>query len=116
VSADHRAACGVAVESIEAWTLGAPEAIAAVLGEEPATIRVHYKPHHAESFYQHSGKPEHRPKDLLGSLAQLGYRKPDAEFREEVALHTDVDALAAVCPRGFKPFAERLRAAFGPQP
>jgi hypothetical protein len=111
----HQAVCGVAVEFVEAWTLGDPEAIAAVLEESASTIRQKYREAKVEDLYQNSGKPENRPKDLLEQIASLKRRKDCAEFREEVAAQTQVAALEKTCSRGFKPFAERLRAAFGPR-
>ncbi|MCL4207022.1 MAG: hypothetical protein KJ000_31450 [Pirellulaceae bacterium] len=111
----HAAACGVAVESIEAWTLGAPEAIALVLGTDAAVVQSHYRLRDVESFYQHSGKSDHRPKDILGRIAAAKHWKDSSEFRSAVAEHTDVAALKQTCPRGFRPFAEKLSAAFGPR-
>jgi hypothetical protein len=111
----HAAACAVAVESIKAWTLGAPEAIALVLGTDAGDVQSHYRLRDVESFYQHSGKPDHRPKDILGRIAAAKHRKDSSEFRSAVAEHTDVAALKQTCPLGFRPFAEKLAAAFGPR-
>lgn len=101
-------ACGVAVRSIEAWTLGAHKPLAAVLG-----IAVDKLPKtHPESFYASSEKPELRSKDVLKRLASP--RGGDARgLREEVAERTDPDDLCRTCPAGFAPFAAALRAAFG---
>lgn len=114
VDGNHRAACGVAVESIEAWTLGAPEAIAAELevpveqvhGEYPKGVAI-------EALKESSGKPEHRPKDLLAEVCKLGRRAPDADFRRAVAQRCEVEKLMKRCPEGFAPFAQSVRDAFG---
>ncbi len=116
VEPDHRIVCGVAVESIEAWILGVPAAIAIVLGLEVAEIQQHYRMAEIEELYQNSEKGEKRPKDLLEKLARLKNQTADSRFREQVASNADVAALERNCPSGFKPFAEKLRAAFGPRP
>jgi hypothetical protein len=102
-------ACGVAVRSIEAWTLGARKPLAEILGLSVDELP---KPN-PESFYASSGKPELRSKDVLKRLAER--RGGDARtLREEVADRTDPDDLCRTCPAGFAPFAAALRAAFGP--
>lgn len=101
-------ACGVAVRSIEAWTLGARKPLAEALG---IAVDALPKPH-PESFYASSGKPELRSKDVLQGLAR--HRGGDARtLREDVAERTDPDDLCRTCPEGFAPFAAALRAAFG---
>ena len=110
----HPAVCGVAVESIESWTLGAVSALATVLKVDCAAIHQNYKVADVEDFYQRSGKPEKRPKELLERIAQLGNETDSTEFRERVAYVTAIDELTKSCPRGFKPLAEKLRSAFGP--
>lgn len=112
VSGPHAVVCGIARESIEAWTLGAPEAIARVLRADVAQLQVAYKLGDVETFYQHSGKAENRPKDILARVAELGHLEDSTEFRERVAEHTDLDALVQVCPKGFGPFAAELLRAF----
>ena len=114
VGDSHRIACGVAIESVEAWTLGAREAIAEELGLEPEAVRNEYPKADVESLHEKSGRPKHRPKALLEQIAQLKGRSDSSEFREAVAARTDVDALMKACPQGFKPFAEELRTAFSP--
>ncbi len=112
VGGDHACACGLAVESIEAWTLGAPEAIAEVLEIDITEVRKCYPGKNVEELSEQSGKPEFHPKSLLDRIAQLKHRVGDVEFREEVAVRTQVDRLEVVCTRGFKPFAKALREAF----
>jgi hypothetical protein len=115
LAAGHAVVCAVAVESIEAWTLGDQEAVAAVLGVKVDTIRKrYYKVSDVEKLHERSGKPGLRPKELLRQLAELKHREADTQLREEIAACTDVDALQKTCPKGFRPFAERLKAAFGP--
>lgn len=101
-------ACGVAVRSIEAWTLGARKPLAEVLG-----ISIDKLPKTPpEAFYASSQKPELRSKDVLKGLAER--RGGDARsLREEVAERTDPDDLCRTCPAGFAPFAAALRATFG---
>lgn len=108
---DHRVVCGVAVESIEAWTLGAPETLAAELGLSPDQIRKAYAPSKVEDFCETSGKEEYRPKALLARIAKLAKREDDVALREAVAERTDVDALERACPKGFGAFAKDLREA-----
>ncbi len=112
VASSHPVACGVAVESIEAWTLGAPTALAQTLKIDPKKVHAVYAASHAESFFEKSGKPDHRPKTLLQRVAESGNRNDDADFRAEVAERTDPAELERHCPDGFKPFAAALRTAF----
>ena len=110
----HQCVCGVAVRSIEAWSLGVPDAIAVVLKRDEKQVRDLYPHHRVEELYELSGKEEHRPKSLLRKLAQLQDRKADVAFREEIAENTDIAKLEQACQLGFKPFAEALRIAFPP--
>jgi hypothetical protein len=110
---NHRIVSGVAVESIEAWTLGSPEAIAKALGLEGSQVRTLYpRGIDVESLWQQSGKEEHRPKRLLEQITQLKHRDDDGEFREAVAQLTEPLDLERACPSGFGPFAKRLREVF----
>lgn len=111
---DGTVVCGLAIESIEAWTLGAPEAIAKVLSTKLSEIQKVYKLKDVESLVQTSEKPEKRPKDLLAKLACLGNEQDGTDLRVRIAEQTDVKQLEINCKMGFKPFAERLRSAFGP--
>ncbi len=113
-SAEHRCVCGVAIQSIEAWSLGVPDAIASVLNLDESRIRGFYPHHRIEELHERSGKEEHRPKVLIEKLAQLQDRGADVEFREEIAENTDIAKLERACQLGFKPFAEALRIAFPP--
>jgi hypothetical protein len=106
---NHPVACGVAVESVEAWTLGVPEAIAAELRIDPQAVRQEYPHFRIEELYEKSGKPEHRPKALLERIAALGDQEDCTTLREAVALRTDIGALEVACKEGFKPFADQLR-------
>jgi hypothetical protein len=105
---------GVAVRSIEAWTLGAPTALAGVLGTSPEKVRHVCPSARVEELYEGSGKPELRSKQLLRKLAMdLGRRDDSLELREEVAKCTDPDELCRTCSQGFAPFAAALREVFG---
>ncbi len=107
-----RVAAGIAYESIEAWTLGAAEAIAEELGLDEREVRKAYPATHVEALYQNSGREEHRPKELLARIAASAGRGPGQDFRVRVAERTDVSKLERACPRGFAPFAVSLRDAF----
>lgn len=109
----HQGVCGLAIESIEAWTLGDPKAIAEALGVEEGSLP-HYKAAKVEELYQRSGKPENKPKQLLDEICNIKHLKDCTEFRESVAAATDLERLKKNCPSGFKPFAEKLQAVFGP--
>jgi hypothetical protein len=115
VAEAHLAACGVAQESIEAWTLGAPTALSLVLGETIERILEHYRPADVEEFHENSGKVEKRPKSLIARIAAIKWHDANTEFRQRVAEQTDIVELGRNCPKGFKPFADKLKAAFGPR-
>jgi hypothetical protein len=110
-------AAGVAIRSIEAWTLGARTALAQVLGAKKNLIEKTCSSGHIEEFYESAADPSRRPKHILQRLAEeLGHVKDSLELREEIASLTDPDELCEACPLGFAPFAAALRAAFGPFP
>jgi hypothetical protein len=115
VGNEHRVVCGVAVESVESWTLGAPVAMASVLNEPKANILKFYAPTAVEEFNQCSGKQEKRPKHLLKSIAEGKHKKDCVEWREEIANATDLDELCENCKIGFEPFRRKLVATFGPR-
>lgn len=105
---------GVAVRSIEAWTLGAPTALASALGTTPAQLKSAGPTCPIEQLYDGSGKPELRSKPLLDRLAKtFAHRSDSLELREDVAASTDIAELCKHCPTGFAPFADALRAHFG---
>lgn len=105
--------CGVAVRSIEAWTIGATKALAEVLGVGVEELRRACPSVHVEELYDSSGKTELRSKALLKKLAELGRTTDGLKLREDVAERTDPAELCAACPSGFAPFAAQLRAVFG---
>lgn len=106
---------GVAICSIEAWTLGAATALANVLGTTAQEVRRACPSGQVETLYEGSGKQDRQPKGLLDDLARRFGRRPDSlELREEVAECTDIGELTTSCPEGFAPFAAALRAVFGP--
>ncbi len=108
----HPTVCAVAVQSIEAWTLGVPEAIAGVLDVPLEDIRGLYPHPGVEDYYQRSGKAESRPKDLLDRIATLGHSADSTQLREDVAERTEIEALVKACPEGFRPFADKLQSVF----
>ncbi len=107
-------ACGVAVESIEAWLLAVPEAIAQVLRQDVKQVMRGYKLGHVEELYQSSGKLENRPKDLLARIAQSADREDTLEFRLAVAESADLATLEGRCKKGFQPFAQEIRMNIAP--
>jgi hypothetical protein len=111
----HKATFGLVIESIEAWSLGAPSALAAVLNVPKSDIENKYRVRDVERFHEKSGKVEHRPKKILEQVADMRNRHPGTEFRKEVADATDIAELEKNCPYGFQPFAKRLRDQFGEQ-
>jgi hypothetical protein len=110
----YPAVWGLAIESVEAWTLGVPDQIAEELCVDVTLVQNEYaRGADIESLSERSGKLELRPKQLLERIAQLKHRSDSTEFREAVARRTDVATLARTCPQGFAPFADRLRKALG---
>jgi hypothetical protein len=110
----HLTAWGLAVESVEAWTLGVPDTIAEFLGVDVKVVQQQYpRGVHVESLSERSGKVDHRPKPLLERIAQLKHRQDSTDFREAIAKRTDVATLAQACPQGFAPFADQLRKVIG---
>jgi hypothetical protein len=112
----HRAVVGVAIKTIEAWMLGTPSALAAALQIAVAEITREYNPHAVEDMHPRSGKPEKQSDRLLASIAEIGYRVDSTAFREEIAELANIDELERHCKEGFKPFADKLRGAFGRGP
>lgn len=108
----HKATFGLAVESVEAWSLGAPSALAAVLGIPNAQMETLYRVRDVEKYHEKSGKEEHKPKKILEQIAAIQNRHSGTEFRQEVANATDIAELEKNCPAGFLPFAARLRETF----
>ncbi|MDZ4780541.1 MAG: DUF4276 family protein [Planctomycetia bacterium] len=91
-----RRAFGVAVQAFDAWMLADEKAISKVLGTVIPKI----------------GSPErHRnPKArFLEVREQSEVRESARELYRQIAKELDVDSLALACPKGFKPFADRLR-------
>jgi hypothetical protein len=114
LSAAHKVACGVAIESIEAWTLGDCRAIAEELGVTESDVSALLpRGKGVEELKESSEREDYRPKALLKRIASLDRREDSTEFRKAVAGRADVARLGQTCPRGFKPFAEEVRREFG---
>jgi hypothetical protein len=103
----HGFACGLAVQSIEAWTLGAPGALARVLRAALGQLTREYNPSKAESFSNTSPDDKNGWK-LLERITSHAHRADCTEFREEVARETDIAELSRNCPQGFVPFAGQV--------
>ena len=105
---DHRIVCGVAIESIEAWILGIPTAIASVLDVDIAEVQKHYRLKDVEDLYQNSDKAERRPKGPPGSdrggQASSGWHRPSGQGSCSA---WRPGATGRNCLQGFKPFAEK---------
>jgi hypothetical protein len=110
---NHVVACGLAIKSIEAWTLGVPKAIAEDLGLDLEAVKKVYPHKHVEELSENSGKAEYKPKALLQRIAQLKHESDSTKFRMAVAERTSIAELRAACPKGFDPFVKDLQAAFG---
>lgn len=90
VGTGHLVVCGIAVQSIESWTLGDPDALASVLDLEVKALQEFYKVGDVESFYNLSGKPEHRPKDILKRIAERANQTDTTELRGRIAEAADL--------------------------
>ena len=112
VGGRHAAACGVAFQSVDAWTLGARKALAAELGTTEEMLRQYYPPKHIEELSNQSGKEEHQPKAILVKIAAAHGRVANTDFRTAVAEQTEIEELEKECPKGFKPFVQDVRRAF----
>lgn len=101
--------CAEAVRVIEAWTLGDPEAIARHTGNANAARHI------AGSI---SGGVESLAGTDAKSLlrAVLGSHRDVTSSCVLIAQHADVGVLCANCPKGFRPFADKLAKATGVAP
>jgi len=93
-------AMGVAIKMFDAWMLADEKALSEVLGcavkrqPDPETIG--------------------QPKKVCGRLLERGTNQmAQREMYAEIALRLDLGILTSRCPKGFKPFSERVRAVFG---
>jgi hypothetical protein len=109
----HAAVCGVAFQSVDAWTLGARTSLAAELGVTVEALRQYYPAKHIEELSNQSGKEDHQPKAILEQIASSHRRSANTDFRTAVAERTEIEELEKECPKGFKPFAHDIRRAFG---
>jgi hypothetical protein len=101
----------VAIETVEAWTLGARGALADVLDLDEKSI-AELVPRDVETLSSNSQKPKRNSKTLVRLLAARA-RMGHLEFVEEVARRTNPGELEVCCPKGFAPFAEGLRSKIG---
>jgi len=92
-------AMGVAIKMFDAWMLADEKALTTVLGctivkqRNPETIR--------------------RPKEVCQKLRDDAVNQmAQREMYAEIALRLDLNTLSSRCPKGFKPFAERVRHLF----
>ena len=108
-SESHPIVTGIAIESVEAWTLGARTALKEMLGVSDTELDQLYRASRVERYYNNSGDATKRAKRILERVAALANRSASSEFREEVAELTDPQELERSCPEGFAPFAVALR-------
>lgn len=90
-------ALGVAIRSFDAWMLADERALSAVL----------------KGIVSRQPDPERivRPKDSCSViLANAGNVVSQSEMYSQVAQTADLDVLGRRCPKGFAPFADRVRA------
>jgi hypothetical protein len=93
-------AMGVAIKTFDAWMLADEKALTEVLGCTVAR--------------QHDPETISQPKKVCGRLLESGTnRMAQREMYAGVALRLDIEVLTKRCPKGFKPFAERVRKMFG---
>jgi len=109
---NFKIAVGVAVKSIEAWTLGDEVALARALGSNVSAVRQVVAQSEVEKYHENSGKTENRPKGKLNKLCQASCREDCLEFRLEVAEATCVTRLGVSCPQGFEPFKREVESVF----
>ncbi|MBA2431924.1 MAG: DUF4276 family protein [Chthoniobacterales bacterium] len=95
-----RRALGVAIRTFDAWMLADEVALTKVLNfpincqPDPETIR--------------------HPKRALGSIHErIEEAQTAAAIYSEIADHINLDTLETRCPKGFAPFAQRVRALAG---
>lgn len=90
-------AFGVAIRTFDAWILADEQALTNVLGYQVDT--------------QPSPESIHEPKSACENLLERGPSSiPQREMYGRVAQSVNLDLLVERCPRGFAPFAERVRA------
>jgi hypothetical protein len=109
----HPVAVGVAVESIEAWILGAPTAIAEELGIPVERVRSAMPKRQVEALRESSDRQDWRPKAAIERIAALAGNDGGTGFRAAVAARTSPAEVEGACPVGFAPFAQELRDSFG---
>ena len=90
-------ACGVAIRTFDAWFLADETALQVVLGG-----RVDRQPDPEQTT-----DPKARCKGLLEQSSQVNSL---GDLYGQVAQRTAIDTLSARCPKGFAPFAGRVRA------
>jgi hypothetical protein len=96
-------AFGIAVETFDAWMLADHQALTRVLKKQVHPMAL------PETFTGGKGKPNH-PKVVCQKLmAEHQWAGSPAAFYEAVSQEADLDVLADRCPKGFKPFLDRLR-------
>lgn len=92
-------ALGVAIESFDAWMLADEKALSAVLGYSVARQKS------PESI----GKPKQACEHLLASSS---LDLPQRDMYRAICDAVDIGKLTRRCPKGFRPFAARVRALF----
>jgi len=96
-------AMGVAIKMFDAWMLADEKALSDVLGCAVAR--------------QHDPETVGQPKKVCGRLLERGANQmAQREMYAQIASRLDIDILTSRCPKGFKPFAERVRAVFDCEP
>jgi hypothetical protein len=92
-------AIGVAIETMEAWLLADERALSECLG------RAVDKQPSPEKLSGKKGTPEH-PKTRLNTLID----GDDGKLKQRIAEQVDLPTIERRCPKGFKPFADEIRA------
>ena len=97
-------ALGIAVEAFDAWILADHQALGRALG-----VKLPLLP--SPEGYDGGKNSDRHPKQVCRQLMrQHNWNGSQAEFYEAVCGHADLEVIAARCPKGFRPFLQRLRA------
>lgn len=96
-------AFGIAVETYDAWMLADHQALGRVLNAYVPLLPL------PENYQGRNDTPDH-PKEVCRKLMKdHQWQGNQPAFYQAVAQAADIEVLANRCPKGFKPFLDRLR-------
>lgn len=96
-------ALGIPVEAFDAWILADQKALSQVL---EATVPL---PRLPERYTGGKGSPQHPKQVCKALMRKFGWTRRQREFYEAVCQCADLEVMAKRCPKGFRPFWERLK-------